>query len=261
MRIARDLLIIVVIFGGAWWAFTQFSETSENNSIIGVDTEQELGEYLREYVLKRYDSISNPYADSVLWQIKDRLLQKMDTPIYDHKLHIIKSTEVNAFASLGGNIFIFTGLLEYVSGPEELSAVLAHEIAHVEKRHVVKHLIRELGVNSLFMILTGGDQVMVEQISKMVISSSFSREMEKEADDLAVEMLNKADINPNRLAHFFMRLQEKGDISGPLSWVASHPALKDRIERVLKKVDKMEKVEEQPYDIDWSEMLKKLKEN
>jgi beta-barrel assembly-enhancing protease len=260
MRILRDLLIITALFVGAWMAFTYFSESSESNTFLGKEKEEELGGYLRDFVMQRYDSIYSPYTDSVLMVIRDRLVGKLDTVGYQHKLHIIKSSEINAFASLGGNIFIFTGLIEHVSGPEELAAVMAHEIAHSEKRHVVKHLIREIGINSLFMILTGGDQVLMEQVGKMVISSSFSRDFEREADELAVLMMADANLNPNRLAHFFSKLQEKGKSSpDALTWVSSHPSLKERIERVLSKSKDMELAEEVPFAFDWERFVQACK--
>ena len=76
------------------------------------------------------------------------------------------NTRVNAFATLNGQIFVYSGLVEFVSGPEELASILAHEIGHHENGDLIDRLVKELGLNVLMAILTGGDAVMTSFIIK-----------------------------------------------------------------------------------------------
>src|SRR5690606_24136018 len=116
-----------------------------------------------------------------------------------------RNESVNAFALPGGNIVILSGLLEFSENPEEVAAVLAHEMAHVEKRHVVDRLLKEFGMQVVFGVLTGGDLVVLSEISRTVTSTFFDRRQEEEADEFALELLHRCNISPRALGTLFRR--------------------------------------------------------
>lgn len=259
MRIIRDSLILLLLVLLVWMAFSYFSETSRADELVSVQKEQELAEKFEDYMFSSFMLIEDDSIADALNIIKQRLvIHDSGLAALNIKLHLLDESNVNAFTSLGGNIYIFSGLLRAVKGPEELAAVLAHEIAHAEKRHVMKKLIREIGVNSLLMIISGGDPIMMEQIGKMLMSASFDRAMEKEADERAVAILYNARINPNRLAHFFMYLKNEKRSYVQWEWINSHPDLKKRIENVLQLSAEKESLSEQPFDIAWEAIKERL---
>src|SRR5690606_16362584 len=109
----------------------------------------------------------------------------------------IRNSQINAFALPGNHIVFYTGLLEYAENAEEVAGVMAHEIGHLEKNHVMKKLVKEIGLEMLFAMI-GGDAgfEILKQTGKTLSSSAFDRANETEADNYAVETLALADVDP-----------------------------------------------------------------
>lgn len=256
-RNLRDLALIVIVAIAIWGGFTYFSTTTEQQDLISLEQEANIADYFNNQIFNEYDSISSQSTDSVMSVIFDRLSSGMDTVSYDYDIYILKSDQVNAFTAFNGQLFVFTGLIEQTESAEELAAVLAHELAHAEKRHVIKNLVKEIGLSSLVLIFSGGDPLILQEISKMVVSSQFNRSMEREADQYAIQYLKSAQINPNRLTQFFLKLkQQNKEVAPGLQWISSHPALKERIQFVSEKVE--DSLQEVPIGIHWPDFKKAL---
>jgi Zn-dependent protease with chaperone function len=132
---------------------------------------------------------------------------------------------VNAATLPGGQVLLFDGLVQQSKSPDELAAVLAHEIGHVRERHVMTALLRQFGVS----ILTSGTGSGLGQGALGVASLGFSRKAENEADSFARARLAHAHISPAGAAGFFERLRKQsGDEPGWTSWLESHPSPVDR---------------------------------
>lgn len=118
--------------------------------------------------------------------------------------HISSDTEANAYATIGGHIFINKGLITSVDRAEDLLGVVAHEMIHVEKRHVVKSLVQGLGVFTVLSFLIGdisGVAAVIVDQGAPILNLSYSRELEDEADRLGLELLIENKIDPEGLAN------------------------------------------------------------
>lgn len=254
----RDLGIIVIVALTVWAGFTYFSETTEQQDLVSLEQEADIADYFNRQIFNEFDSIDVDLTDTVMNVLLNRLTEGMDTVSYEYDIYVLKSDQVNAFTAFNGQLFVFTGLIEQTESPEELAAVLAHELAHAENRHVIKNLVKEIGLNSLILIISGGDPVVMQEITKMVVSSGFSRRMEREADEYAIKYLKDANINPNRLTQFFLKLKQKNrELPQSLEWISSHPALKERIEFVTENTG--DSIKEVPINLAWDEFKKSLK--
>ncbi|WKV12658.1 M48 family metallopeptidase [Marivirga harenae] len=254
----RDLTVIVIIAFAIWAGFTYISTTTEKQDLVSLEQEEDIADFFNRQIFREYDSLDVGLTDSVMNIVFSRLTDPMDSLRYDYNIYVLKSDQVNAFTAFNGQLFVFTGLIDQTETPEELAAVLAHELAHAEKRHVIKNLVKEIGLNSLILIISGGDPVIMQEITKLVVSSGFSRSMEKEADEYAIQYLKDAKINPNRLTQFFLKLKQKNrEIPESLEWISSHPALKERIEFVSENVG--DSIEEIPIAVDWEAFKGSLK--
>jgi Zn-dependent protease with chaperone function len=137
---------------------------------------------------------------------------------------------VNAVTLPGGQVLMFDGLVQQAKSPDELAAVLAHEIGHVRERHVMTALLRQFGLS----ILTAGSGSSLDQNVLGVAALSFSRKAESEADAFARARLQHARISPAGAVRFFERLRkEGGDQPGWTNWLQSHPAPGDRARAFL----------------------------
>ena len=144
---------------------------------------------------------------------------------------IVDSPVVNALALPGGQVVVFSRLIAEAASPDELAGVLAHEFAHVDRRHPVKALVRQMGV-SIFARSIGGDMGGAADLALLLRGS---REAEFEADSVAIPMLRRARISPEPLAAFFERQQRAGAtgnvrqmLAGVGRFASTHPADADR---------------------------------
>jgi predicted Zn-dependent protease len=130
---------------------------------------------------------------------------------------------------------VYTGLLEYAKNAEEVAGVMAHEIGHMEKNHVMKKLVKEIGMEMLFTIAAGdaGNDISRET-AKVLSSTAFDRKHEREADAFAVETLANANIDPQHLSNFFFRLARKDNLPEELAWISTHPDTKERSAEIIK---------------------------
>lgn len=234
-KIYKELLIVIAVFIVAWIGITLLKPVPESPEMaVSIDTEMELGDMLAEDLLKRYKLVESDTINEAIYKIKERLLTAIGLTDYDYSLYIVKEEQANAFAILGGHIFVFTGLIDIAENPEELAAVLAHEMGHVEERHVVDRLVKEIGVTVLFSVLSGGDPVLVGEVAKASVSSAFNRSQETEADEFAMKTLEQASISPRHIASLFRRIKEEyGGYDERLEFLMSHPNMNKRIKESL----------------------------
>jgi beta-barrel assembly-enhancing protease len=142
----------------------------------------------------------------------------------------------NAAALPGGHIVVFKGAIDEISDPDALAGVLAHEIAHVRRRHVTEALIRELGIGALIRLFAGDVGANAEQI----ISLSYTRDNEAEADRDAITTLKRAGISPRPTAELFEQLsREQGEgFVYNAEFLQSHPLSGSRAKRFAAAEDK-----------------------
>ncbi|MEP2024602.1 MAG: M48 family metallopeptidase [Reichenbachiella sp.] len=249
----RELGILIAIFAMIWAGFSYYNyDRIENPFTISLEKEAKLSDFMNKHLMTDFEFIHNQSLDSTIQIITDRLLSNLDSAQYEYKFHIINESEANAFTTLDGNIYIFSGLINEVTSAEELALILAHEIGHAEHKHVVDKLIKTIGIEALFSIMTGGDPVLISEISKLTMSTSFDRLNEEEADDFALELAFDSQINPRRLAQFFIKMKSKNQsiIQEKLEFISTHPMSNDRIKK-SSDFELSDDFEEVPIPLDW----------
>jgi beta-barrel assembly-enhancing protease len=255
----RDLTILLAIGGGlfvgGYFLVKQIGKSDLDLSYkVSIEQEEDLGDLFKEMIWDKYPTVKDNAADSALQQIKDRIIKALDTTAYRYQFTIIKSDQINAFTIPGGNIYVFSELMKAAETPEEVAAVLAHEIGHAEKRHIVTKLIKELSITVIISVLSGGDPSILTQVLKDIIGNSFNREQEEDADKFALELLEKASISPKSLARFFERLNEKDlDYDENLEILMTHPHNDKRIEQV-RRYKTNNDFKPIPFDMDWKKV-------
>lgn len=155
----------------------------------------------------------------------NKLLELLKFP---HKISIAVSSipETNAFTFPGAKVVITKDLICSSESAEELMGVIAHELGHVENRHILKAIFSDFSTNVLVETVTGGG--LTGSLTSAVLINHFSVEDEREADSYAAQQLLKAQINPIKAVDFFERIKkEKG--SDYLKFLSSHPSVDERI--------------------------------
>ena len=141
----------------------------------------------------------------------------------------------NAAAIPGAHIIVFKGAIDETPNPDAMAGILAHEIAHVRRRHVTEALVRELGIGALIRTFAGGIGANAEQ----VVGLSFTRANEAQADADAIATLRRVGIDPRPTAALFEKLSSKegGDTKGALEFLESHPGSKSRAANFARSFD------------------------
>ncbi len=151
----------------------------------------------------------------------------------------------NAFAMPGGRIFVTDEMLQMLNTPEQLVGVLAHESAHVARRHAFQHMIAGKGPFYVMQILTGGGDRMVNLMafpSELLVYESFSQQYETDADICGWNYLVAAKINPHGFIEGLQKLREyevENHRTNHASAFDSHPALDRRIKYLEAKWEKL----------------------
>lgn len=175
------------------------------------------------------DSITGPVNDLVDHICKTNSIDKSKI-----KVHVVDKDEVNAFALPDNYLVVYSGLIEACENEAELMGVLGHEIAHIEKKHVMKRLVKEVGLSVLISMTSGGGGDAIKEIAKMLSSSAYDRDLEREADMTSVDYLLKAHIDPEPFANFLYRLSEEQEgLPDQVYWISTHPESKERAADII----------------------------
>ncbi len=137
----------------------------------------------------------------------------------------------NAFALPGGTIIMTDQLVGMADSDDQIFAILAHEIAHVENRHSLRQIYRSLGIAALIAMIGGDSGEIVEDIlaqGSLLLTLSYSRQFESQADARAVDLMKTVRRDPAALATILERITENCSGCGDTSWFATHPGTADR---------------------------------
>lgn len=179
-------------------------------------------------------------AYDYLERMRDELLKSDDLMYadkFDWPIKIIDKDVLNAFCAPAGYMYYYTGIIKYLDNEAELAGVMAHEMAHADKRHVTKTLLGQYSVTVLLGMILGEDGSELEKIvSQYAVGLGvlkFSRNHEYEADEMAVKYTADAGYYPKGISVFFEKLQaeEKKGVRVP-EFLSTHPDPGNRLESI-----------------------------
>jgi Zn-dependent protease with chaperone function len=170
------------------------------------------------------------------------------------KFTVVDSPIVNAYALPDGNIVVFSGILSTMKNYDELVGLMGHEVAHVNQRHSMKMVCRNLSGYIFVSAILGDANGIMATIGDNVNnlqSLSYSRNFEHEADVEGFEIVVLNKINPKGMSNLFKRLQNEEVVTIP-EFLSSHPVTTERIK------DINELIKTKPYQFEDNLKLKKL---
>jgi predicted Zn-dependent protease len=197
---------------------------------ISPEYEQRLGEQM-------YQSMKGSFQiDERRTAYLNTFFQEMHfTSSYPIKITVVKSDVANAFAMPGGHIVIYDKILEGMPSHEALAALLAHEFTHIEKRHSLRGMFRQLSSQLFFTLLLGDIDIaggILLRNADNLKQLSYSRSLETEADENGSHLLTQQGMNCNGFVQLFQLLREETGKVKNYEWLNSHPDLENRIEHI-----------------------------
>lgn len=235
--------------------------------------EQKMGETAIAQYRFTHQFLAQEQTDALLNPLVQPLLGALAGSRYQYHFEIVNESSSNAFALPGGFVVIHSGLILNAENAEELLGVLAHEITHAEQQHGVRNLIASSGVYLIISAMFGdmsGLFATLANAAPLLLTQSYSRDFEREADTRGFGLLQSAHIDPRGLASFFegMIAEEKKQLAKienekardaireGVKFLSTHPATEERV-RYLR--DMAEKAGRRNY-IDQEQEFSRLKQ-
>lgn len=161
-------------------------------------------------------------------EIGQRLVPYSSRPDIPYTFQVVEEDSINAFATMGGFVYLHTGLITTADNESQLASVVAHEIGHIAAHHAVEQM-RQQAIAQGLLSATGLEQSTAVQIGvELAVSRPNSRQDELEADQEGLETLTQAGYAPIGMVDFMKKLQQQG--GSPPAFLSTHPATGDRIE-------------------------------
>ncbi len=233
------MLFALVLF------FTSCDDGKVN--FFSVDEDIALGQEITEEILNNpqdypvLDRNQHPGAYAYMERMRDEILASSDIRHknrFDWNVYIIDQDVFNAFALPGGNTFYYSGLIKFLDDEASLAGVMAHEIAHSDRRHSTNRLTKIYGFQIVASLLLGNNPGLVQQIvadlALTTTALSFSREDEFEADEYAVRYLYPTQTDSRGVAYFFEKIDAEPS-PGWMVYFSTHPPNDARIEAIYEK--------------------------
>ena len=206
--------------------------------------ERRIGESIMREIRADRSFYDEPEATDYINSLGHRLASRSPDVRQDFDFFLIRDSQINAFALPGGFIGVHTGLILAAQGESELASVLSHEIAHVTQRHIARMIAQQkqstvttLAALAAALLLSRVSGQAAEaaaafgQASAIQSQLNFTRDNERDADRVGVQILEQAGLDPRAMASFFDRLQRATRVyeTGAPSYLRTHPLTYERI--------------------------------
>ncbi len=234
MKIKKILILSLILV-------TLF-QTVHSYASFTIEDEKKLGKEFYEKLRKNDVLLKNKKANDYITKLGNKILKQSRKAPFDFHFSVIKSPAINAFATPGGYVYVNRGLINLVENESQLAGVLAHEIAHVNARHIADTIAKSKKVNiaTLAAILAGaflggGGQgsaaaAAFSMATATTLNLRYSREHEEEADRLGMSYMTSAGFNGMAMPDFLKIMKRYQFYSNSLpSYFLTHPGTDERI--------------------------------
>ncbi|MDH7494152.1 MAG: M48 family metalloprotease [Candidatus Saccharicenans sp.] len=236
LSLLSQLLIVFLIFNSFSCAVNPVTQKREL-MLLSRSDELAMGQQTDAEVTRTYGLYPDNTLNQYISGVGKKLASVSHQPDLEFHFQVLDSPVVNAFAVPGGYVYLTRGILAYLNDEAELAGVMGHEIGHVTARHSAQlysqaqvaqiGLVVGAAVSKTFRKFAG-----LAEAGLSVLFLSFSREHERQADDLGVLYSSKAGYEASHMSNLFVTLQKLNPSSGRdglPTWLSTHPDPPDRI--------------------------------
>mgnify|MGYP005839519093 CR=1 FL=1 len=210
---------------------------------ITPEKEKQLGDVMMRQTRGSLPMVYDPLLDEYINALGNRLVARANDVKFPFKFYWVNNKNINAFATLGGNVASHTGTLAVADSESEFASVMAHEIAHVTQRHIARFVEAQnqrapltlAGVLGAIVLATvnpeaGMAAMMAAQGAAQQSAINFTRGNEQEADRIGMQILAEAGFDPYAVPEFFRKLTEQSRfVNQQLAFLQTHPLSQSRV--------------------------------
>ena len=230
-------MVLILVFFLIWIA----ASISTAHASFTLEDERKLGKEFYEKLEKANALLQNERIASYIQRLGERVLARSDKAPFDYKFSIIRSSAVNAFATPGGYVYLNQGLINLAENEGQLAGVIAHEIAHVNGRHIAQIIEKQkkLSISTLAAILAGaflgGSAEVAAAVTSFSVATAtalslkYSREQEEAADRMGMSYLTSAGYDGRAMLDFLRIMRRYEYYSNAIpSYFLTHPGTDER---------------------------------
>lgn len=216
------------------------------DSILNRTQEYQLGQQVYRQLLESGQVMDDPIINAYLQDLGQRIVASADNDGTQFTFFAIDDGRINAFAVPGGFVGINRGMIEIASSESELASVIAHEVAHVLQRHIVRRAesVAQSNLATMLATIAGlvvaanssnpdvtAGVIMASQSAQAQAQINYTREMEYDADRVGISYLSQAGFDPNAMAAMFDSVGQRTRLyqSAYPEYLATHPVTVSRV--------------------------------
>ena len=212
-------------------------------SVLTPEKEKQLGDVMMRQTRGSLPMVYDPLMDEYINALGNRMVARANDVKFPFKFYWIQDKNINAFATLGGNIASHTGTLAIADSESEFASVISHEIAHVTQRHIARFVEAQsqnapltlAGLLAAIVIATvnpeaGMAAMAATQGAAQQSAINFTRSNEQEADRIGMQVMADAGFDPYAVPDFFRKLAEQSRfVNQQLAFLQTHPLSQSRV--------------------------------
>ncbi|MEL7356697.1 MAG: M48 family metallopeptidase [Cyanobacteria bacterium J06560_6] len=207
-------------------------------SRLSPEQEMRVGQKMDQDLLRsgEFTLYQNPDIQNYVVGIGERLLPYSDRANeLTYTFQVIEDSQINAFATMGGYVYVTTGLMEFADNEAQFASVVGHEIGHIDGKHLLEQ-IRADAVRQRLMTAAGLDESAIAQIGiELLRERPNSREDEYAADQQGLSMIGDASYAQSAMPDFMQKLADQG--GSPPEFLSTHPDPENRVEALEASID------------------------
>jgi beta-barrel assembly-enhancing protease len=217
-----------------WWELLIQGAQIIQLSNLSDAQEVSLGEQTNQSLLSDKVQVSrNQALTSYVNQIGQRLARSSGRTNIKYTFQVVEDDNINAFATMGGFVYVNTGLIKAADNEAQLASVIGHEIGHITGRHSIQH-IKQAAIAQGASSLLGVDRDQLVQIGVQVaLTLPNSRQDEYDADRRGMDTIVKSGYAPSAMPEFMKKLMRG---SSPPEFLSSHPAVSERVTNLYRMI-------------------------
>jgi predicted Zn-dependent protease len=195
-------------------------------SSIGDNEEVALGRQIDQQVQQEVRISRDPAANALVSRLGQILVPSSDRPNIPYTFRVVDDKNLNAFATMGGFVYINTGTISAADNVAQLASVIGHEMGHISGRHSLEQMKQMALAQGIATIAGVADDRLVGIGVDLALRLPNSREAEFDADRRGLTNITKAGFAARAMPTFMQKLTSSG---GAPSFLSSHPATDERI--------------------------------
>ncbi|HEY9694058.1 MAG TPA: M48 family metallopeptidase [Oculatellaceae cyanobacterium] len=207
--------------------------------LSNMSTRQEiqLGQQINQQIVNNDVRLyGNRQLNQYINQLGQRLAKNSDRPDIPYTFQVVDDPAINAFATMGGFVYVNTGTIAAAANEAELASVIAHEIAHIAGRHAVKQM-RQAAIAQGISTAAGVNNSQAVQLGvQLALSRPRSRQDEYDADQRGLLTLRRAGYAEAPIVSFMQKLMA-GSQGGVPTFLSTHPGTGERINNLRRLIN------------------------